>query len=237
MNIVNGNISYGKHVINFRILYVDRKTLEIAVHPDQNVVIRAPLDTTFNTIEKIVVKRARWIQQQMDYFQQFEPRTPERRYIGGETHLYLGRHYRLKIQSHHQNLVKLVNGYLHIQVHGGISPEKVKSLLEQWYAKRANVKFMEAYGKCWPFFREILLKQPKIQIRRMKTRWGSMSKRGILTVNTDLIRAPKECIDYVIIHELCHLQYPNHGPDFYKLIESVMPDWERRKHKLEVTLV
>ena len=75
-----------------------------------------------------------------------------------------------------------------------------------------------------------------MQIRRMKTRWGSLSPNSILTLNMDLIRAPKECVDYVIIHELCHLQYPNHGPGFYKLMESVMPDWGRRKHKLDFSV-
>ena len=70
----------------------------------------------------------------------------------------------------------------------------------------------------------------------MRKRWGSLSANGMLTLNADLIRAPRECIDYVITHELSHLRYKNHGPEFYRFLDKVMPDWEKRKHKLEVTL-
>jgi len=78
---------------------------------------------------------------------------------------------------------------------------------------------------------------PRLQVRRNEKRWGSLSRGGILTLNTDLIRAPRECIDYVITHELCHLKCHDHSPEFYRLLEKVMPDWEKRKHKLELALV
>ena len=71
----------------------------------------------------------------------------------------------------------------------------------------------------------------------MQKRWGSLSDKGTVTLNTDLIRAPKECIDYVVTHELCHLKYNNHGPEFYKLLDSVIPGWEKIKHKLELSMV
>jgi len=77
---------------------------------------------------------------------------------------------------------------------------------------------------------------PKLSIRRMKTRWGSLSPKGTLTLNVALIRAPRECIEYVITHELCHMKHPRHDGAFYKLLERHMPDWERRKHKLEMAL-
>jgi predicted metal-dependent hydrolase len=73
----------------------------------------------------------------------------------------------------------------------------------------------------------------RLQIRDMKTRWGSLSKGGILTLNIKLIAAPKECIEYVVVHELCHLKYPNHDKKFYRLLETRLPDWEKRKQKLE----
>jgi hypothetical protein len=75
-----------------------------------------------------------------------------------------------------------------------------------------------------------------LQIKRLKKRWGSLSAKGTLTLNTDLIRAPKECIDYVVTHELCHLVNKDHNAQFYGLLGKIMPDWEKRKHKLERTL-
>lgn len=214
-----------------------RKSLEIAVHPDSTVLIKAPVGTRFEEIQMRVFKRAGWIKRQLDYFRQFEPRTPARQYVGGETHLYLGRQYRLKISSGERDEVKLIRGHFQIEVKGNASPDKVKSLLEVWYAEKATDRFRESFERCWPSFEKLSLARPRLQIRRMKKRWGSLSKNGTLTLNADLIRAPKECIDYVVAHELCHLQYHDHSPAFYRLLDMVMPDWKKRKHELELALV
>lgn len=237
MNLTSGTINYGKEIISFNILYVSRKTLEIAVHPDGNVVIKAPTGTEYEKVKKKVAKRARWIKRQLDYFRQFEPRTPQRQYIGGETHLYLGKQYRLKIAIGDRDDIKLIRGYFCITVKNNPEYNNVKKLLEDWYLKKAADKFRESYRRCWPYFEKFSLSQPKLQIRRMQKRWGSLSKSGTLTLNTDLVRAPKECIDYVVTHELCHLQHNDHSPDFYRLLDRVMPDWEKRKQKLELVLV
>ncbi len=92
-------ICYGQRKIDYKLIFTDRKTLEIAVLPDRSVVVKAPAKSALSLIEKKLQKRARWILKQFDYFQQFTPLTPDRRYINGETHLYLGKHYRLKISG------------------------------------------------------------------------------------------------------------------------------------------
>jgi hypothetical protein len=237
MNPVHGTVAYGLEEIAFRILYVERKTLEIAVYPDSAVIVKAPLGTIFAEVEKRLLKRAGWIKRQLDYFRQFDPRTPARRYVGGETHLYLGRQYRLKVDTAETEGVKLVGRYFQVGVRANAPAERVRSLLLDWYADKAKCRFQESFDRCWPPFEKLPLARPRLQVRRMQKRWGSLSKNGLLTLNTDLVRAPRECIDYVITHELCHLQYHDHGPNFYRLLEKVMPDWEKRKHKLELTLV
>ena len=236
MTSSRGSVAHGKENIEFSLLHADRKTLEIAVHPDQAVVIKAPFRINIEEIQKLVVRRAGWIIRQRAFFRQFDPRTPERRYVGGETHLYLGRRYRLKIGSGNRDAVKLAKGYFEIEVKGDISPEKIKSLLEKWYRDRAAGRFHESFDRCWPHFVGARHAVPLIQIRRMRKRWGSLSANGRLTLNVDLIRAPRECIDYVIVHELSHLRYKNHGPEFYRFLDKVMPDWEKRKRRLELTL-
>jgi predicted metal-dependent hydrolase len=236
MSSSRGAIAYGKESIDFSLFHVDRKTLEIAVHPNQAVVIKAPLGIDDEEIKTRVARRAGWIIKQQSFFRQFDPRTPERRYVGGETHLYLGRHYRLKIGSGNQDAVKLTRGYFEIEVKGTVSSEKVKRLLEGWYREKAVGKFGESLDLCWPYFEKLSFAKPKLQIKRMRKRWGSLSANGRLTLNIDLIHAPRECIDYVIVHELSHLRCADHGPEFYRFLDKVMPDWEKRKHKLEVTL-
>jgi predicted metal-dependent hydrolase len=236
MRLSHGVVSYGREKIAFSFCHVDRKTLEIAVHPNQAVVVKAPLGVGLEEVQRRVSKRARWIIKQRNYFRQFEPRTPARCYVCGETHLYLGKRYRLKVSSGNQDDVKLLKGYFEIQVKGRVSSEIIKDQLDGWYARKAAAKFRERLDFCWPRFKKLLVAQPRLQIKRLKKRWGSLSGKGTLTLNTDLIRAQRDCIDYVITHELCHLQSKDHGPKFYKTLDKLMPDWEKRKHKLEQTL-
>ena len=236
MSQFHGSFVYAKETVVFKVFYVDRKTMEIAVHPDGMVIVKAPVGTDFTKIRNRVVRRAGWIKRQLDYFRQFEPRTPGRSYLGGETHLYLGKQYRLKISSGDMNSVKLIRGHFYVEVKDNVTPDNVACLLDGWYAGKAADRFKDSFDRNWPCFEKLSLTKPRIQIRRMQKRWGSLSKRGTLTLNSDLIRAPMECIDYVIIHELCHLHHHDHSPDFYRLLEKVVPDWEKRKHKLELTL-
>lgn len=230
------SVVYGRKVIDYSLIYCDRRTLEIAVHPDGSVIVKAPAGTDISQVETRLNKRARWILRQIDYFGQFTPRTPDRCYVSGETHLYLGKQYRLKLAEGAENSVKLARGFFHITMRGAATPEMVKKLLNRWYLEKAKVRFKESMDRCWPRFSSLGYDKPAISIRRMQKRWGSLSDKGTMTLNTDLIRAPKECIDYVVTHELCHLKYQDHGPEFYKFLDSVVPGWEKIKHKLELTM-
>lgn len=232
-----GVVSYGGEQIEFKYCHVDRKTLEIAVQPDKTVIVKAPFGIEPSEIERRVAKRARWIIRQQYFFRQFDPRTPGRSYVGGETHLYLGKRYRLKIKRADHDEIKLLKGYFEISVNGKISSDKVKYLLDGWYEKKAAIRFGESLEHCLSRFKKSSLPRPKLQIKRLKKRWGSLSSKGMLTLNTDLIRAPRECIDYVVTHELCHMKCKDHGSKFYRMLEKVIPDWKERKKKLELTLV
>ncbi|MBD3377604.1 DUF45 domain-containing protein [candidate division KSB1 bacterium] len=211
--------------------------MEIAVHPDGTVVVKAPVQSDVETIKKKIKKRARWILRQLNYFKQFTPKTPDRCYVNGETHLYLGKQYRLKIAKGSVNSIKLTRGLFYITCRNTPTPEMTKKRLNQWYLEKARLQFAESTNRCWQKFNSLDIDKPGLSIKRMQKRWGSLSKIGTLTLNTDLIRAPKECIDYVVTHELCHLKYPNHSPEFYKLLDSVLPEWEKIKHKLELSMV
>ena len=230
-------ISYGGNEILFHVQISERKTMEIAVHPDCRVVVKAPESATGNEIRRRVYRRARWITKQINYFQQFHPRTTQRRYVSGETHLYLGRQYRLKVSAGEDADIKLIRGFIYSTCRGRPNPNKVQLLLDEWYLERARTKYAESLGRCFPDFQRMGYAQPTVHIRRMKTRWGSLSSKGTLTLNRELIRAPRDCIDYVVTHELCHLKYKDHSSAFYRLLEQVMPDWERVKHRLELALV
>jgi predicted metal-dependent hydrolase len=157
--------------------------------------------------------------------------------VNGETHLYLGKQYRLKLAKGAESSVKLSRGFFHVTCRSEPTPNAVKRLLNQWYSEKAQLQLAESMGRCWQKFNGLGIDQPRLSIKRMQKRWGSLSDRGTVTLNTDLIRAPKKCIDYVVTHELCHLKYHDHGPEFYKLLSSVIPGWEKIKHKLELSMI
>lgn len=232
------SIVYGSKFINFKLKYSDRKTLAIHVHPNMSVEVVAPHDAKIEKVYEKIKKRARWIITQQLFFGQFHPKMTERLFVAGETHRYLGRQYRLKITRGLQNQVKLSRGYILITSHYPKDQQLIKTLLEDWLCARASEKFNERLTICLQKFQNPEKFKPKsMTIRKLTNRWGSMTSSGRLVLNRTLIHAPIHCIDYVIIHELCHIQHPNHSPEFWKLLTTILPDWEKRKSQLEKSLM
>ena len=236
MKSIACTISYGKTKIDYELLRMNRKSLEIAVHPDKSVVVKAPSNSTLEAIEEKIKKRARWIKRQIAYFNQFDLRTPDRKYVGGESHLYLGRKYRLKIEMSDKDKVLLKNRYFCIETSSD-QPDHIKELMDSWYRRHAKMYLSKIFDDCWDDFKKDGLNRPNLKIQKMDKRWGSLSGKEQLTLNVNLIQTPKKCIEYVITHELCHLIHHNHGTEFYKLLDRTMPDWMKRKHKLEMALI
>ena len=227
-------LPFGDTILEFRLKRRDRKTLSISVLPDLSIEAIAPMDAPQEKIVEKVRKRAPWIQKQIRYFAQFQPRTPERRFIAGETHLYLGRQYKLKVVPHIQEQVKLYRGCIVVRSLRPRQDEVTKALLQAWYRERAHVKFRERLGICQQKFPDPEAFEPSgLVVRQLQQRWGSMTPGRRLILNRSLIKASVDAIDYVITHELCHIRYDHHRPAFYQLLDRVMPDWERRKIKLE----
>ena len=231
------SLKYGETSIDYRVVRRDRKTLEIAVEPDASVVIAAPENASLEVIEQKLRRRAAWVTRQQRYFTKFFPRTPERSFVSGETHLYLGRQYRLKVVPDVRESVKLLRGFIVVQTHRPNRQEVTKDLVEGWYRHRAHVKFAEQIEVSMQRFPDPEAFRPKgMTIRQMKQRWGSMSPNHRLLLNRRLIQAPIDTIDYVITHELCHIAEPHHGPAFFDLLDRVMPDWDLRKERLETLM-
>jgi len=195
--------------------------------------VRAPIDCAEGVIAERVRRRASWISKQIAHFQRFSPRTPPRQYVSGETHLYLGRQYRLKLIPGEADSVKMTRGQLIVTLAGEPDPERVKDLLHRWYLDHARLVFGEVLGARLPRG----YPQPRLIVRAMQSRWGSLSQAGTMTLNANLVRAPRACIEYVVAHELCHLKHRDHNASFFRLLGRVMPDWEKRKQRLEAALL
>ena len=211
------------------------------MHPDQRVVATALADASDEIIHDAMMKRARWRWQSLQEFAKQQDHVLPKRYVSGETQFYLGRRYVLKvlINSETEPSVKLSRGQLSVvlpQSDAVLDSEEratlVKSLIEKWYKNKAESisrERLEAliYKALW------VKNSPLIKLINMKKQWGSCSTKGNLILNPHLVKAPKECIDYVILHELCHIAEYNHSERFWRLLTQVMPNWKEVKARLD----
>lgn len=230
---MHGTIAYSDHRFDYTAQFSARATMAITVFPDGAIRVIAPEATSQAEVERRLRKRARWLIRQILHFEQFRPRAPERCYVGGETHLYLGRQYRLKLRKGTLEEVKLKGAFLQVAAPEHREPRVVKRLVSGWYREKGKARIAERFTVIAARFVKMGCQPPLPIFRSMPRRWGSWTPSGRISLNPDLIRAPTACIDYVITHELIHLIHPHHGQAFYDLLETLMPDWRTRKERLE----
>lgn len=224
------SIKYGSEEIVFTLRFRERKTLGITVHPDRSTEVNAPIGSTLEKVEDKVRKRASWILKQQDHFLSFEPRNTTRKYVSGESHYYLGRQYQLLVISSAEETVKLTGAHIEVRTRDKSNAEQ---LLNEWYLEKAKKWFEGLAQPLVGKFEKYNVQPSKLEIRKMKHRWGSCSTNGRILLNPELIKAPKACIEYVIIHELCHLVHRDHTKAFFDLQEKEFPEWKKWKNKLE----
>lgn len=231
--MITDSVQFGSRTIGFRLEYSSRKSLGITVTHEMEVLVKAPTDTTMEKVKEKIRKKASWIIKQQSFFLSFHPKTPKRKYISGETHLYLGRQYRLQIVIAKVESVKLKGKFIEVTTH---DKSRAKDLLGNWYLQHARTKFHAIAEPLIDKFKKYKVEPSSIVLHDMPTRWGSCTPKGKIILNPGLIKAPKCCIEYVIIHELCHLIHHDHTQKFVALQTKEMKDWEKWKMKLEKLL-
>ncbi|MCD6233586.1 MAG: M48 family metallopeptidase [Candidatus Marinimicrobia bacterium] len=230
-------LKYGARKFVVDVVAEKRKRLSVTVHPDLRITAKAPAECELEIILKHLEKRASWIARQIDFFEQFQPLPTERKFVSGETHYYLGRQYRLKIRPGGKARVRLIGRFFEMELPDTSNKEKARALMLDWYSAHARDLLSRRLAQYVPTFERMGAVVPEVRYRRMKKRWGSCSGKGVIMLNTELVKAPTHCIDYVIIHELCHLLYPHHDKKFYHLLGRILPDWEKRKERLEKVVI
>jgi predicted metal-dependent hydrolase len=230
---MNAAIDFGSKRIEFQLEFTKRKSLGITVTPEMTVLVKAPMNSSLARIRKKVHHRAPWILKQQGFFLSFYPKTPPRKFINGESHLFLGRNYRLKVVSGKANQVRYRGRSIEVVTN---SKAKVKVQLRRWYRIKAKEIFPKIAEPLIRRFEKYKTKPKGIYLQEMQSRWGSCTPQGKIILNPELIKAPKACIEYVIVHELCHLVHPNHTRNFFELQTREMKDWLKWKNKLEKLL-
>ncbi|MFW9082697.1 M48 family metallopeptidase [Pseudomonas sp. P2757] len=207
--------------------------LLIKVDPDCRVSVQAPSSANDEEVLQALKKRGRWIYQQLRQFRANSAHVTPRQYISGESHYYLGKQHVLKVIEAPADVpqVRLLRGKLEVSVRQK-KAETVREHLRAWYRVRARDVFNR---RLTAVLEQTLwvVNEPPLRIQTMQTQWGSCSPNGRITLNPHLVKTPRECIDYVILHELCHIAEHNHSERFYRLMKQVMPHWEKVKARLD----
>ncbi len=207
-----------------------RRTLGIAVHPDGSVVVRAPLRVSKARIREFVAGKIPWIEKARRYFSRRPPKAAPPGYASGEVHRFLGQEYRLVVSRGRADRVELLLGCLCVTTKADPSEGRIRALVEGWYREQADVVFLDRLAVCHRLLAGEAIPFPALRIRKMTSRWGSCSSAGRINLNLWLVKAPVACLDYVVVHELCHFKVRSHGPKFWQLVARYMPDYaERRK--------
>jgi predicted metal-dependent hydrolase len=233
-------IEYANRVIDFQIKRKKVKNVNLHVKPDLTVEVTANDSVPLDFITDFVQSKGHWILKHVGDFQEVQPlQQREREYVSGEAFHYLGKQVRLRVrQTTEEEKVKFVRGFFYLYVREPENRNRKEKLINQWYREKAQIIFHESLEKIYPLVQKYGIAKPEIKIRLMKSRWGSaLFDQGIILLNLELIKAPKYCIDYVILHELIHFQYSHHGEKFYQMLAVLMPDWEKRKTILDEEVV
>lgn len=218
--------------IEFAVVYSGRRTLGISVLPDSSVVVRVPFRTSEKTINRIVQEKAAWIIKHRDNYRKRGNGKITRSYLNGESHLFRGNESVLKIEITKKRFVLFFDSTIQIGLEKENDEKAVKSLLYKGYKTEAARIFPELMEAALIKHENQSFKPTGLIIRSMKRRWGSCSNKGVITLSTELIKLPDLYIEYVIIHELCHLKHHNHGIGFYKLLSELFPEWKSVRKNL-----
>jgi predicted metal-dependent hydrolase len=228
---INNNDQLIDYEIRHRPTVTRRIHLEINNEGDLRVI--APRRMSQRAIHKTLQQRAGHVARFLIKARARQRDMPEYLYSSGEEHLFMGRRYPLEILEWRgkRSTVCLVDERIQVMVPQP-TQDSIRNKLETWYRQQAQQHFAErlaVYSQTAPWVRGGL---PPMRLRRMKRTWGSCSAKGVITLNPHLVKAPAECIDYVIAHEVCHLREHNHGKAFYLLQEQLYPGWREAKAHL-----
>ncbi|MAT64341.1 MAG: metal-dependent hydrolase [Gammaproteobacteria bacterium] len=226
---------YGDEHFEYEVCFTPDRGQKIAIHvrPDASVQVDAPDGEPAQKIHSTVLKRARWIRNHVLQARAQRAHVLPRGYVSGESHFYLGRRYQLKVSDANGAgpHVKLWRGRIQVESEKR-APEEIRKHLYRWYRQRASGVFgrrLHAIASNVPWLKEV----PPLRLLKMRRQWGSCSPQGVVFLNPHLVKAPRDCVDYVITHELCHLKEHNHSRRYYRLLREIMPGWEPVKARLD----
>ena len=208
------------------------KNINLRIRPNMEIYISAPMNLHSDYIENFIRSKEKWIKQVLQKIKEAKQNQLPSQYLSGEKHKYLGKEYELEVKQGNSNRVSIKEGKIILTVISNIfeNSDEKKKVMEKWYFENAQKVFVNAIQKWLEILDESI---EKLSIKPMKSRWGSCNYvKRYINLNTELIKRTQFEIEYVVLHELTHLKYPNHGKGFYRYIENYMPNYKMAEKML-----
>ena len=211
------------------------KNLNLRIHKDGRVFVSAGVSVPPEEVDAFVIRKGSYIRSAQRKFSQMAQYAPQQKqYVSGETFYLLGRGVRLKVEKNVRDTISSDGIYLHLCVKDTEDFAKKQKMVTRYLDEQCRSIFGEIILETYPVFQKYGVPMPELRIRNMETRWGScLAKKGVITLNKRLLEAPRNCIEYVVMHEFCHFVHPNHSKQFYAFLTMLMPDWKQRKETLD----
>ena len=211
------------------------KNLNLHVRKDGSVYVSANATVPEDKIEEFLISKGTFIRNAQEKFKEQEQYRPlPKQYVSGETFYIQGRALRLKVSQSDRDKIYSDGVYLFLDVKDQQDITKKERIVKRFLDKQCKAVFGEIVEELYPVFQKYGVAPPILRIRNMDTRWGScLPGKGVITLNKRLLEAPRNCIEYVVMHEFCHFIHPNHSKHFYDFLAMLMPDWKERKKVLD----
>ena len=212
------------------------KNVNLRIKPEGEVLVSANNSVPLDFIDAFIEKKQRYIFSVLSRYEEKKKlfQAVPKRYVSGESYDLLGKSLRLKVEASKEESVYTDGVYIFLKVKDKDDFRHKENMMSKWLKQYQTKVFEELLQEKYLLFEKYGVTYPTLKIRNMTSRWGSCQpKKGIITLNSKLIEAPRNCIEYVILHELVHFIHPNHSRQFWDFVAMMMPDWKERKKELE----
>ena len=234
-SIIQRTIQFDGIPLHYSLERKNVKNLNLHVRKDGSVYVSANKAVPEEKIDEFLLSKGTFIRNAQNKFMEQEHYKPlPKQYVSGETFYIQGRALRLKVSQSTKEKILSDGVYLHLEVKDPQNFTQKERLVKKYLDRQCKTVFGEIVDEMYPVFQKYGVTPPILRIRNMDTRWGScLPGKGIITLNKRLLEAPRNCIEYVVMHEFCHFIHPNHSKHFYDFLSMLMPDWKERKRILD----
>ena len=230
-------VKFNYKVITYTLMRKKVKNINLRIKEDKTIVVSASRNVPVSYIDDVVLSKGSFILNTLEKFdKRIQYNVEDKKYITGEKYRILGKTYNLELVETKDcpQGVTLNNESIILRVREGTNLRSKEIIMDKWFREQRELIFKDVSDEIYRSLSKYGVPYAEIKIRKLKSTWGSCKpRRGIITLNSKLFYAPIECIEYVVLHEYAHFIHPNHSKEFHNFVESIMPDWKERKHKLE----